>query len=104
MKRLFALVCASVILSAILCGCMTETEQKVKDTASEASSGLQKVATEVGFDSQETRADNTAATEPDLVDKIEENVDDMVENGEVEDGDGNVGDLENTDGDGNTAE
>lgn len=108
MKRLFAMICAVLMLTAVLSGCMTETEKKVKDTASEAASGLKKAATEMGIDDNETRrntsTENEYTTESDMGEMIEDAVDSMIDNGEVEDGDGNIGDAENRDGDRNVDE
>ena len=103
MKRLIVLLCAALMLIASLTGCMTEAGQNVKEAASEVASGVKKAATEVGIDDHETRR-LTEATQPttgeNVGEMIEDNVNSMLENGEVEDGDGNVGDLENNDGDG----
>lgn len=108
MRRLLGLICAALMLATVLSGCMTETEHKVKEVASEASSGLKKAATEMGIDDPGTRritsTDGEDMTERDLGENIEDAVDSMIEDGQVEDGDGNVGDMENRDSDGNIDE
>ena len=115
MKRLIALAFALLLVSLSLCSCMENTMNKVKETASEAMSDIRN-----SMDATEDRnavADSDRNTTPtggyaeDNTDGIfteEGNMatefDDMVEDGKVEDGDGNVGDLENRDGDENVDE
>lgn len=119
MKRFFCLVCALLLVSFSLCSCMDNTVNKVKDKASEAISDLKKdmeqnstendgllgagsevpetiVSTVLPSDSAEMNT--TAPTDENMLETM---WDEMVENGEVKDGDGNVGDLENYDDDAN---
>ena len=85
MRRLLGLICAALMLATVLSGCMTETEHKVKEVASEASSGLKKAATEMGIDDPGTRritsTDGEDMTERDLGENIEDAVDSMIEDG-----------------------
>lgn len=108
MKRFFALLCAAAMVGVMLCSCTGDTAGKTKEKASEAVQDIkkdmkdsvteiEKIETTVPTESPD---DNMAET---IMDAVETEWDDMVENGEVDDGDGNVGDAENNDGDGNTA-
>lgn len=104
MKRLFALICAAVLLCVCLCSCMDNAADKVKDKASEAASDVKGIMQDATERPQviET-ASPTNNTMETIADMIATEYDDMVENGEVDDGDGNVGDREDHDGDGNAA-
>ena len=110
MKRLTALLMAAVLMAALLCGCMQEAKSDMKSAASEFVNSLQgNNATEVKDRDlplpTESDAENMSPTEDDSVmDQIATEMQDMVENGEVSDGDGNVGELENGDGDANIDE
>lgn len=113
MKRLFALLCAALILAFSLCACAGNALESVKQTASEAMSDMKKDATDYSNDNNGLLDDNretsyNADPTADNTDGIftddgnmETVWDDMVEDGKVEDGDGNVGDLENNDDDAN---
>ena len=109
MKRILVLLCAVAILSMILCSCMSTTAGKVKDAASEAVSDMKQSATAYSGDNEGLFDDNRSTELPTeksnmmetIADAVATELDDMVENGEVEDGDGNVGERENKDGDGN---
>ena len=112
MKRLIALMCAVLMMGVLFCSCNDNTAGKVKDKASEA---VQDIKEDMKKSPTENKriVDNNGTTAPteapdgDMMETIEDVVatewDDMVENGEVDDGDGNVGDAENNDGDGNPA-
>ena len=112
MKRLLALMCAVLIVGFSLCACSEDTVKSAKQTASEAMSDIKKDLTQ-NTDNKDGMGKNDratiAATEPvesaaddtDIGEMIETEWNDMVDDGEVNDGDGNVGDLENKDGDGN---
>ena len=122
MKKIIALVFAALMTAACLCACegMENTMNKAKDKASEVVSDLNDDATKYSGDNnglfddnRETitptnASDNLAETETaaDVTDDdtMGENIGEMIENGEVEDGDGNVGSLENSDSDANTDE
>lgn len=110
MKRLSALFCAVLVLSFSLCACTQDLVDDAKSKVSEISSDLTPDSTDTNGLTDNSRID-AAPTAPveDTTDGIyteEGNMatewQDMVENGEVEDGDGNIGDLENRDGDANT--
>lgn len=111
MKRLFALLCAAMMVGVMLCSC-TGAANKVKEKASEAVSDIKKDMKDSATENK-SMADNngtvvpTDPTEDSMMETIEDAVatewDNMKEDGKVEDGDGNVGDRENSDGDGNPA-
>lgn len=111
MKRLFALLCAAMLVGVMLCSC-TGAANKVKEKASEAVSDIKKDMKDSATENK-SMADNngtvvpTDPTEDSMMETIEDAVatewDNMKEDGKVEDGDGNVGDRENSDGDGNPA-
>ena len=107
MKRIIVLLCAAIILAVSLCSCMNTAARKVDDTPTEARSGMSQTENSrsdsgVLGDSRETvkptEKNNMMET---VMDAAETRWDDMVEDGEIEDGDGNVGERENSDGDGN---
>ena len=117
MKRLIVLLCAVLFISLSLCACGDDTAQKAKEKASEVMSGIENsMSTDYSNDNQGLLDDNRETIEPtnpteDNTDGIytdEGNMatewDEMVENGEVDDGDGNIGKMENRDGDGNIDE
>lgn len=115
MKRLIVLVFAVIMVSLVLCSCMENTANRVKETASEALSDIRNSlgATQGRDDLTDTDRDTdpTYGYAEDNTDGIyteEGNMDsewdDMADDGRVEDGDGNVGELENRDGDENTDE
>lgn len=114
MKRITALFCAAVCLCIILCSCseFDNTVNSAKNKASEAVSGMEKNADRYSTDNNGLFDDNTEPTNAPMTETeyyteadetedegIMQNIDEMIDNGEVEDGDGNVGDLENSDGD-----
>ncbi|HBE14667.1 MAG TPA: hypothetical protein DCY72_00245 [Ruminococcaceae bacterium] len=111
MKRLFALLCAAMMVGVMLCSC-TGAANKVKEKASEAVSDIKKDMKDSATENK-SMADNngtvvpTDPTEGSMMETIADAVatewDNMKEDGKVEDGDGNVGDRENSDGDGNPA-
>ena len=107
MKRLFVL-CAAAVLMLSLCGCSQNLSEEAKKLATEAASEMRRTATEFADNETnrtETRAETLMPTETDETfdesEATENNMEEMIENGRVEDGDGNVGDLENNDGDRN---
>ena len=111
MKRLFALLCAALLVGVILCSC-TGTANKVKEKASEAVSDIKKDMKDNATENKSMVDNNgtvvpTAPTDGSMMETIEDAVatewDNMKEDGKVDDGDGNVGDRENSDGDGNPA-
>lgn len=112
MKRLIALVFAAAFVCVSLCSCMNTAAGKVKDEASEAIGNMQKSATTpytgdnngLLDDNRETvmPTENNSMMET-IADAVATEWDHMVDDGEVEDGDGNVGEKENSDGDGNIA-
>lgn len=111
MKRITALVCVMMLSAVLLCGCTRDLTNDARQMASEFMAGGTEIGTEYSGDnnglfddvreseaSTEAIEDNTdgiSTTESNM----EENWDEMVEDGQVEDGDGNIGDLENRDGD-----
>ena len=111
MKRLFALLCAAMMVGVMLCSC-TQTANKVKEKASEAVSDIKKDMKDSVTENKSMVDHNgtvmpTDPTEGSMMETIEDAVatewDSMKEDGKVNDGDGNVGDRENSDGDGNPA-
>ncbi|WP_405343843.1 hypothetical protein [Ruminococcus sp.] len=111
MKRLFALLCAAMLVGVMLCSC-TGTANKVKEKASEAVSDIKKDMKDSVTENKSMVDNNgtvqpTDATDSAMMETIEDAVatewDNMKEDGKVNDGDGNVGDRENNDGDGNPA-
>lgn len=110
MKRLTALLLAAVLTAALLCGCMQEAKTDMKDAASEFVNGLQGNSATEARDRDlplptKSDAENMSPTEDDsMMDQIATEMQDMIEDGEVSDGDGNVGELENGDGDANIDE
>ena len=121
MKRIIALFCAVLCMGMLLCSCagLDNTMNTVKERASEALSGANNDPTRYSGDNNGLFDDNRETmtptnptyaaeeyTEADYTEdnQIGEDLGEMIENGEVEDGDGNVGDLENRDGDPNTDE
>ena len=116
MKRFFALICVILIVSVSLCACAQDAVDKVKQTASEAMSDMNGNTTEYSNDNKGLLDDNretvySADPTVDNTDGIftdEGNMatewDEMVEDGEVNDGDGNIGERENDDGDANIDE
>lgn len=118
MKRITALICAALCICLVLCSCdeMGNAVNSAKNKASEAVSDINKDINKYSTDNSGLFDDNretvmptnapAAETEYDTETEetegfIEENVEEMIDNGQVEDGDGNVGELENSDGDGN---
>ena len=113
MKRLIALMSAVVLLCGSLCACDNKATDKMKDKASEAVADVKDSMTATEAKDDNNMMDNdretvtpsvTAQDNTDLESFIATEWDDMVENGEVEDGDGNIGEAENKDGDGNKDE
>ena len=111
MKRLFALLCAAMLVGVMLCSC-TGTANKVKEKASEAVSDIKKDMKDSVTENKSMEDNNgtvvpTNPTEGSMMETIVDAVatewDNMKEDGKVNDGDGNVGDRENSDGDGNPA-
>ena len=111
MKHLLALVCATLLVGVMLCSC-TGTANKVKEKASEAVSDIKKDMKDSATENKSMVDTNgtVVPTEPTdgslmetIVDAVATEWDDMVEDGQIEDGDGNVGERENNDGDGNPA-
>ena len=98
MKRIILLLCAAVMLTAVLTAC---TGNAMTNTSRATEPMTEKPRPTVS--AKEAAEKPTNAVE-ELMTEIEENVDSMIENGEVEDGDGNVGIAENHDGDGNIDE
>lgn len=121
MKRITALLCAALCMCLVLCSCdeMGSAVNSAKNKASEAVSDLNKDMNKYSTDNNGLFDDNretVTPTNPPVTETefyteveetegfIEENVEEMIDNGQVEDGDGNVGDLENIDGDANVDE
>lgn len=109
MKRIIILFCAVMLVGVMLCSCTGQTAEKVKDKASEAVADIKDDMKDNPTEKRETVAVNetTAPTEGSMLETIADAAmtewDDMKENGKVNDGDGNVGELEKNDGDGNPA-
>ena len=109
MKRIIVLLSAVILVCLCLCSCMNGSAGTVKEQATQQPATMARQnATEKSKDNKGLLDDNREATaptdkvEPTAVEEMMETVwDDMVENGEVEDGDGNVGERENHDGDSN---
>lgn len=120
MKRITLLICAVSVVAILLCACskmmdsLNGTDQRPTDAPTNSTDVTREYPS--GYDGafDENRADTratdvTAPSEDDtdgiytedgnLTETIEERFDDMVEDGKVEDGDGNVGEAENHDGD-----
>ena len=102
MKKICLLICALLCIGVILCSC---SESDISQKASEAISELEKSVTgnddkTVPDNTRETIAYTEAPEETAFENMLETKWDDMVENGEIDDGDGNVGERENDDGDG----
>lgn len=119
MKRIIALMCVAVLTAALLCGCMDSVNNMANDVrnkASEVADDMRTDPTRYSNDNNGLLDDNRETYSPteDYVDNTDgimteegnfsEEWNDMVEDGEVEDGDGNVGELENRDGDANVDE
>ena len=111
MKRLFALLCAAMLVGVMLCSC-TGTANKVKEKASEAVSDIKKDMKDSVTENKSMEDNNGTVVPTDptegsmmetIVDAVATEWDNMKEDGKVNDGDGNVGDRENSDGDGNPA-
>ena len=109
MKRIIVLLCAAVLLALSLCACMNTSAGRVDDKATEASTLMTPTERDKTRDIADDKEHNVKPTEKgsDMMETIADIVatewDEMVDDGEVEDGDGKVGDLENHDGDGNAA-
>ena len=110
MKRLFALLCAAMMVGVMLCSC-TGTN-KMNEKASEAAADIKNdikgnVTENKSIADKNGTVVPTDPTDGSMMETIEDAVatewDNMKEDGKVEDGDGNVGDRENSDGDGNPA-
>ena len=117
MKRFLALIAVVTVICVCLSACAGEAVDKVKQTASEAVSDMTKDATKYSNDNQgllddnretlkasEPTEDNTDGVATEDGNMMATEWDNMVENGEVEDGDGNIGERENADGDKNVDE
>lgn len=103
MKRILVFVCAALLLTLTLCGCVNTSAGRVEEKATQSVSGMKptennEVIADKRTDTKPT--DNTSSIIETIGDIVATEWDDMVQDGEVEDGDGNVGDLENHDGDG----
>ena len=108
MKRLIVLLCAVLAVCLILCSCMQTSAGKVSDKAKETVDSRQNATVRSGDDKGlfDDNRETTLPTEKNsmmetVMDAVATEWDEMVENGEIDDGDGNVGDRENEDGDGN---
>ena len=109
MKRFVALICAVVLAGLILCSCMNNNmTNDAWQNATETVYGIREDTTEYSNDNNGLLDDNREDITPtnptvDNTDGIyTENgniVDEMIEDGEVNDGDGYVGDAENYDND-----
>ena len=122
MKRIIALLCAVVLVAVSMCACsdMTSMMDKTKSGATEAAAATENAAayqenkretiareTMQPTDAAPMTEDDTDGIfteDGDLEETIEDRAEDMIEDGKVEDGDGNVGDAENHDGDMNIDE
>lgn len=106
MKRILVLLCAVLMTAAGLCACMNTSAGRVEEKATQAVSGMNptEIRDAVTGKNEKTKpTDNVSSMMETIGDVVATEWQDMVEDGEVEDGDGKVGDLENHDGDGNAA-
>ena len=92
MKRIVLLLCAAVMTTAAFTAC-TGNAVTNPTYANEPMTEKPRPTVKV--------TDKPTEVIEELMTEIEENVENMIDNGEVEDGDGNVGIAENHDGDGN---
>lgn len=103
MKRIIVLLCAAVLVAVSLCSCMNTSAGRVEEKETQAVSGMK--PTEHSNIAATENKQKVKPTEDDpsmmetIVDIVATEWDDMVEDGKIEDGDGNVGDRENSDGD-----
>lgn len=108
MKKFFVLLCAVLMLALSLCACMNTSAGRVDETQApttfvkptEYSKGSEALA-ETKNNDREAPTDDDSEMMETIVDAVATEWDDMVEDGQIEDGDGNVGERENNDGDGN---
>ncbi|MBQ6412397.1 MAG: hypothetical protein IJI19_02815 [Ruminococcus sp.] len=108
MKKFFVLLCAVLMLALSLCACMNTSAGRVDETQApttfvkptERSKGSEALA-ETKNNDREAPTDDDSEMMETIVDAVATEWDDMVEDGQIEDGDGNVGERENNDGDGN---
>ncbi|MBQ3284030.1 MAG: hypothetical protein IJH40_00135 [Ruminococcus sp.] len=97
MKRIFVFMCAALCLTMSLCGCMNTSAGRVEEKPTENRSAV------IDNNKKAKPTDSVTSMMETVGDIVATEWEDMVKDGEVEDGDGNVGDLENHDGDGNAA-
>lgn len=108
MKKFFVLLCAVLMLALSLCACMNTSAGRVDETQApttfvkptEHSKGSEALA-ETRYNDRVMPTDDDSEMMETIVDAVATEWDDMVEDGQIEDGDGNVGERENNDGDGN---
>ena len=98
MKRIILLLCIAVMLAALLTAC----KGNAVSNPTQAAEPMTEKPRPTVIATQAAEKPTDAVEE--LMTEIKENVDSMIDNGEVEDGDGNVGIAENHDGDGNIDE
>ena len=105
MKRIIVMLCAAVMIAVSLCSCVNTSAGKVDEKATQAVSGVKPTERKniAATDSKEKvkPTDGDSELMETIVDAVATEWDEMVQDGEVEDGDGNVGDLENHDSDSN---
>ncbi|GEM_PF-5191691 len=96
MKRLVSLLCAAVFLGAMLCGCVQRAAENVSDKASEVVDDIKKDAETFGKteDDQNGMIGENATEAPTLV-----NMDEMIENGVIDDENDDDYDGDNIDDD-----
>lgn len=109
MKKIIVLLCAVLMLALSLCACMNTSAGRVDETdapttfvkPTERSSKGSEALAETKDTDREKPTNNDSEMMETIVDAVATEWDDMVEDGQIEDGDGNVGERENNDGDGN---
>lgn len=103
MKRILILLCGVLMIAAVLCSCMNTSAGKVDEKATQAYSDDKPTEHHniAATDNKEMPTEDDSALMETIGDIVATEWEDMVQDGEIEDGDGNVGDRENNDGDGN---
>ena len=100
MKRIISLAFALALIAALLCGCAQKAEDGIRDAASKVESGAKELFGTEGTEPYTAVEETVYPTEPDdIISDIATELQDMVDDGTVDDSDGYVGDLENNDGD-----
>ena len=100
MKKLFAMFCAVIMLTAALTGCMDRTMEQTRKDVTEVVSGIREDLDARNDETvRPTETPTVREDETTIMEDIEDTVDSMIDDGKVKDGDGNVGDLEKADDD-----